>query len=165
MIAIAISCEPQLLIADEPTTALDVTVQAQIAELMHDLRDEMGLALIWITHDLGVVAGLADRVAVMYAGRLVEISDVTGLYDRPLHPYTIGLLDALPKIGEKAERLVSIPGLPPDLAEEPVHCPFAARCPHVLDRCRSELPPLIEAAPGREVACFYDVEVGEPRHG
>ena len=99
MIAIAVACNPQLVIADEPTTALDVTIQAQIVELMHDLRDELGLALIWITHDLGVVAGLADRVAVMYAGKLVEISDVGSLYTRPLHPYTIGLLDALPKMG------------------------------------------------------------------
>ena len=163
MIAIAIACEPQLVIADEPTTALDVTVQAQIAELMHDLRDELGLALIWITHDLGVVAGLADRVAVMYAGRLVEISDVNGIYERPQHPYTIGLLDALPKVGERVERLTSIPGLPPDLLEEPAHCPFAARCPYVFDRCVSEMPPLIEAAPGRYAACFYDVEAGEPR--
>lgn len=165
MIAIAISCDPQLVIADEPTTALDVTVQAQIVELMNDLRDELGLALIWITHDLGVVAGLADRVAVMYAGRLVEISDVGGLYQRPLHPYTIGLLDALPKMGDRADRLISIPGLPPDLLEEPTHCPFAARCPHVFDRCTAEVPPLIEPIPGRQVACFYDVEAGAPRDG
>ena len=164
MIAIAISCDPQLVIADEPTTALDVTVQAQIAELMHDLRDELGLALIWITHDLGVVAGLADRVAVMYAGRLVEISDVDSLYQQPFHPYTIGLLDALPKMGERAEHLTSIPGLPPDLLIEPTHCPFAARCPYVFDKCRSEVPPLFEPSPGRHVACFFDVEVGAPRH-
>ena len=165
MIAIAVSCDPKLVIADEPTTALDVTVQAQIAELMNDLRDELGLALIWITHDLGVVAGLADRVAVMYAGRLVEISDVHGLYQKPLHPYTIGLLDALPKMGNRAKRLVSIPGLPPDLLQEPTHCPFAARCPHVFDRCRREVPPLIEPIHRRQVACFYDVEAGEPRDG
>lgn len=165
MIAIAVSCDPQLVIADEPTTALDVTVQAQIVELMNDLRDELRLALIWITHDLGVVAGLADRVAVMYAGRLVEISDVGGLYQRPLHPYTIGLLDALPKMGDRADRLISIPGLPPDLLEEPTHCPFAVRCPHVFDRCTTEVPPLIEPIPGRQVACFYDVEAGAPRDG
>ena len=151
MIAIAVACNPQLVIADEPTTALDVTIQAQIVELMHDLRDELGLALIWITHDLGVVAGLADRVAVMYAGKLVEISDVGSLYTRPLHPYTIGLLDALPKMGDRADRLTSIPGLPPDLAEEPTRCPFADRCPHVFDRCRSEVPTLIEPVHGRHV--------------
>ena len=165
MIAIAIACDPQLVIADEPTTALDVTVQAQIAELMHGLRDELGLALIWITHDLGVVAGLADRVAVMYGGRLIEISDVESLYQRPFHPYTIGLLDALPKIGERVERLTSIPGLPPDLLVEPAHCPFAPRCPHAFDKCWSEVPPLIEPSPGRYVACIYDVEAGAPRHG
>ena len=164
MIAVAVACDPQLVIADEPTTALDVTIQAQIAELMHDLREELGLALIWITHDLGVVAGLADRVAVMYAGRLVEISDVASLYQRPLHPYTIGLLAALPKMGNRADRLISIPGLPPDLIDEPTHCPFAARCPHVFDRCISEVPPLFEPTRGRHVACFYDVEAGAPRH-
>ena len=164
MIAVAVACDPQLVIADEPTTALDVTIQAQIAELMHDLRDELGLALIWITHDLGVVAGLADRVAVMYAGQLVEISDVASLYQRPLHPYTIGLLDALPKMGNRADRLISIPGMPPDLIDEPTHCPFAARCPHVFDRCISEVPPLFEPTRGRHVACFYDVEAGAPRH-
>ena len=165
MIAIAVACEPQLVIADEPTTALDVTVQAQIAELMNELRDELGLALIWITHDLGVVAGLADRVAVMYAGRLVEISDVSSLYQQPLHPYTIGLLEALPKMGEQAERLTSIPGLPPDLLEEPAHCPFAARCPHAFEPCWKEMPPLFEPSQGRQVACFYDVEKGAPRLG
>ncbi len=165
MIAIAVACNPQLVIADEPTTALDVTIQAQIVELMHDLRDELGLALIWITHDLGVVAGLADRVAVMYAGKLVEISDVGSLYTRPLHPYTIGLLDALPKMGDRADRLTSIPGLPPDLTEEPTRCPFSDRCPHVFDRCRSEVPTLIEPVHGRHVACFYDIEAGTPRHG
>ena len=100
----------------------------------------------------------------MYAGRLVEISDVGSLYQQPLHPYTVGLLDALPKIGAKADRLTSIPGLPPDLTEEPTHCPFAARCPHVFDRCKREVPPLIEPVPGRQVACFFDVVAGEPRH-
>ena len=164
MIAVAVACDPQLVIADEPTTALDVTIQAQIAELMHDLRDELGLALIWITHDLGVVAGLADRVAVMYAGQLVEISDVASLYQRPLHPYTIGLLNALPKMGNRSDRLTSIPGMPPDLIDEPTHCPFAARCPYVFDRCISEVPPLFEPTRGRHVACFYDVEAGAPRH-
>lgn len=163
MIAIAVSCDPQLVIADEPTTALDVTVQAQIADLMGELRDELGLSLIWITHDLGVVAGLADRVAVMYAGRLVEISEVGGLYDRPLHPYTIGLLDALPKMGERADRLKSIPGLPPDLTVAPGHCPFAPRCEYAFERCWNEMPPVVEPSIERYVACFYDVEAGGPR--
>ncbi len=165
MIAIAIACEPLLVIADEPTTALDVTVQAQIADLMHELRDDLGLSLIWITHDLGVVAGIADRVAVMYAGRLVETAPVAEAYSAPLHPYTIGLLDALPKMGERVERLTSIPGLPPDVTHLQDNCPFAPRCPHAFDRCRREAPALVEPAPGRRVACFYDVTTGGPRDG
>ncbi len=163
MIAIAIACDPQLVIADEPTTALDVTVQAQIVDLMHDLRDSLGSALVWITHDLGVVAGIADRVAVMYAGTLVETAGVDELYRRPLHPYTIGLLGALPRIDSKNERLESIPGIPPDVMSAPSYCPFASRCSHAFDRCWSEVPALVEVTEGRHVACFYDVEVGAPR--
>ena len=164
MIAIAIACDPQLVIADEPTTALDVTVQAQIVDLMHRLRDQLELSVIWITHDLGVVAGLADRVAVMYGGTLVETGTVAGIYDRPLHPYTMGLLGALPKIGEHQDRLESIPGVPPDLTAELAQCPFAPRCPHVFEQCRAAVPPLIEPTPGRRLACYYDVEAGSPRH-
>jgi oligopeptide transport system ATP-binding protein len=164
MIAIAIACDPQLVIADEPTTALDVTVQAQIVDLMHELRDSLGLAIIWITHDLGVVAGIADRVAVMYAGTLVETAAVDDVYRRPLHPYSIGLLNALPRIDSRSDRLQSIPGLPPDAVIEHTHCPFANRCSHAFERCRTELPQLVEVQPGRRIACFFDVETGAPRH-
>ncbi len=163
MIAIAIACDPQLVIADEPTTALDVTVQAQIVDLMQDLRDRLGLALIWITHDLGVVAGIADRVAVMYSGTLVETAEVNELYDLPLHPYTIGLLGALPRIDSDNDRLISIPGLPPDATAPHTACPFAARCLHTFDRCRESVPPLVSMPGGRKVACYFDVQRGEPR--
>ena len=164
MIAIAIACKPKLVIADEPTTALDVTVQAQIVDLMNDLRDDLGLSLIWITHDLGVVAGLADRVAVMYSGQLVETSPVLGIYDQPQHPYTIGLLGALPKLGEQADRLESIPGIPPDATAPPTHCPFVTRCTYAFDRCHQEVPPLTESVTGRQVACFYDPVAGTVRN-
>ncbi len=163
MIAIAIACRPKLVIADEPTTALDVTVQAQIVDLMNDLRDDLGLSLIWITHDLGVVAGLADRVAVMYSGQLVETAPVLGLYDQPQHPYTIGLLGALPRLGEQSQRLESIPGIPPDATKPPTHCPFAARCSFAFDRCWQEVPPLSEPTLGRQSACFFDPVVGAVR--
>ena len=164
MIAIAICCEPSLLIADEPTTALDVTVQAQIVDLVRDLQEEFRLAVVWITHDLGVVAGLADRVAVMYAGRLVESSPVSPLYSHPLHPYTIGLLGAVPRLGARSERLASIPGMPPDLGAAPHHCSFAARCSHAFETCWAEVPHMRDPAPGRHVACFYDTEHGVPIH-
>jgi oligopeptide/dipeptide ABC transporter ATP-binding protein len=159
MIAIAISCEPRLLIADEPTTALDVTVQAQIVDLVRDLQAEFGLAVIWITHDLGVVAGLADRVAVMYAGRLVESAPVGDLYGAPLHPYSIGLLGAVPRLGARTETLASIPGMPPDLETYPSECAFAPRCAHAFEPCRAAVPPLRHPGPGRSVACFYEGEV------
>ena len=136
VIAIAISCTPKIIIADEPTTALDVTVQAQIVDLFRNLRDELGVAIIWITHDLGVVAGLAERVLVMYGGRPVEIALVDDLYENPLHPYTLGLLGALPRLDStESKRLVSIQGSPPDLLIPLVHCPFAWRCEYAFDRC------------------------------
>ena len=163
MIAIAIAAEPRLLIADEPTTALDVTVQAQIVDLVRELRASLGLSVIWITHDLGVVAGMADRVVVMYGGMCIETAPVDEFYAQPLHPYSQGLLGALPKIGESRETLDSIPGLPPDLMNAPKHCPFAWRCPHAFDRCWEEIPPAYEPHPGRRVACFFDVEKGVPR--
>jgi oligopeptide/dipeptide ABC transporter ATP-binding protein len=164
MVAIAISCMPKILIADEPTTALDVTVQAQIVELVTRLRGELNMAVIWITHDLGVVAGMADRVMVMYAGQVAERSYVPPLYDHPQHPYTIGLLGALPSlVDEENRRLVSIKGAPPDLLEEPTHCLFAFRCPFAFERCWAEIPPLITVAHRHKVACFYDVENGKPR--
>ena len=164
MIAIALACDPKVLIADEPTTALDVTIQAQILELVKRLRRELGMAIIWITHDLGVVAGLADRVMVMYAGFVVEKADVKSLYQRPLHPYTQGLLSTLPRLdGDRDERLLSISGQPPSLMAEPRSCPFAARCPHVFERCHRENPRLIEADTGHEVACWWDPERGVQR--
>jgi len=165
MIAIAIACEPEIVIADEPTTALDVTIQAQIVELFNHLQAEMGMAIIWITHDLGVVAGLADRVLVMYGGRVAEIGSVDDLYERPQHPYTMGLLGALPRLDTReSKRLVSITGNPPDLLIPLQHCPFAWRCEYVFDRCWEEVPQLYPAGLKQRAACFYDIERGRPRH-
>jgi oligopeptide transport system ATP-binding protein len=165
MIAIAIACGPQIVIADEPTTALDVTVQAQIVELFKQLRDAIGLSIIWITHDLGVVAGIADRVLVMYAGRPAEVALVDDLYEQPRHPYTVGLLGALPRVdAEESKRLVSIQGTPPDLLIPLEHCPFAWRCDHAFERCWAEIPPLETVGLRHQAACFYDLEAGRPRH-
>ncbi len=164
MIAIAISCIPDILIADEPTTALDVTIQAQIVELTRRLQRELGIAVIWITHDLGVVAGIADRVLVMYGGTGVEIAPVDALYETPGHPYTEGLLGAIPSIADRGEeRLVSIEGSPPDLFLEPKHCLFAWRCGYVFDRCWEESPPGVTISPGQVVKCFYDLRE-KPSH-
>ncbi len=164
VIAIAISCNPKIVIANEPTTALDVTVQAQIVELFQQLREELGIAVIWITHDLGVVAGTADRVLVMYAGRPAEVALVDDLYEDPQHPYTVGLLGALPRLDSHEERrLVSIRGTPPDLLLPLRHCPFAWRCDHAFDRCWQEIPPLQEVKAQHWSACFYDLEKGGPR--
>jgi oligopeptide/dipeptide ABC transporter ATP-binding protein len=164
VIAIAIACNPAIVIADEPTTALDVTIQAQIVELFNRLRTEMGVTVIWITHDLGVVAGLADRVLVMYGGRVAEVARVDDLYDNPRHPYTIGLLGALPRLdATEHKRLVSIEGVPPDLLIPLERCPFAPRCEYAFDRCWEEIPPLIEVGWKHRSACFYDLERGEPR--
>ena len=165
MIAVAIACNPKIVIADEPTTALDVTVQAQIVELTKRLQKELNIAVIWITHDLGVVAGIADRVLVMYAGCPVEIAPVDALYENPSHPYTIGLLGALPRLGQAdTKRLVSIEGTPPDLLQKPHHCQFAWRCPFVFDRCWQEIPQSREIEPGHFITCFYDVAKEEPRN-
>ncbi len=164
MIAIAIACGPDILVADEPTTALDVTIQNQIIELTKDLQKEMKMSVIWITHDLGVVAGIADRVMVMYAGRPVEGAPVDPLYETPRHPYTEGLLGAVPEAGSAGEkRLVSIGGAPPDLFEEIRHCSFAWRCPYVFDRCWREVPGRFPAGKGHYTHCFYDLEAGKPR--
>jgi len=161
MIAMALACQPTLLIADEPTTALDVTIQAQIVDLVKRLRDELGMALIWITHDLGVVAGLADRVIVMYAGSIMEEAPVDDLYERPQHPYTRALLRSLPRMDSRAgERLESIPGTPPDMLHPPRGCPFAPRCAHAQPRCHAERPPLFEVRPGHRVACWLDLDTG-----
>jgi oligopeptide transport system ATP-binding protein len=155
MIALALSCDPALLIADEPTTALDVTVQAQIVELIEELRARLGMAVIWISHNLGLVAGVVDKVAVMYGGHLVEQAPVDDLYADPLHPYTRGLLRAIPTLdGRGHGRLYAIEGMPPDLRRPPDDCPFAPRCPFVLPRCREALPPLDALRPGRLVRCF-----------
>jgi len=155
MIAMGLSCNPRILIADEPTTALDVTIQAQIVELVKRLRDELGMAVIWITHDLGVVAGLVDRVNVMYAGYIVETGPVKDIYARPRHPYTIGLLGSLPRLDESAhEKLRSIEGLPPDLISPPPGCPFAPRCDYVIDRCLEENPLLEPVGIDHDTACW-----------
>jgi len=155
MIAMGLSCNPQLLIADEPTTALDVTIQAQIVDLVRNLKEQIGMAIIWITHDLGVVAGLAERVIVMYAGHIVEEAEVHELYEEPHHPYTLGLLRSVPRLDMgKNKRLIPIDGLPPDLIDLPPGCPFAPRCQYRTDKCIEENPPLEATSPTRRVACW-----------
>ncbi len=159
MISMALACNPKLLIADEPTTALDVTIQAQILDLMRELKSKIGAAIVLITHDLGVVAEMAQRVVVMYAGRKVEEAGVGPLFKQPLHPYTRGLLNSVPRLGaslsgQDRQRLVEIPGLVPSLKGEMKHCAFAPRCAFASERCRREVPPLEEVRPGRYVACF-----------
>jgi peptide/nickel transport system ATP-binding protein len=157
MIAMALACDPKLLIADEPTTALDVTIQAGILDLMRDIRERLGTAIILITHNLGVVADIADRVIVMYAGRKVEEAPVRELYGQPQHPYTVGLLGAVPRPGAADEqgRLREIPGRVPSLAELPVGCAFAPRCPRADELTRSRVPELSEVRPQHLVACFH----------
>jgi peptide/nickel transport system ATP-binding protein len=153
MIAIALACDPKILIADEPTTALDVTIQAGILDLMRDIRDRLGTAIVLITHNLGVVADIADRVVVMYAGRKAEEAPVHELYAHPQHPYTIGLLGAIPRRG--VERLQEIPGLVPALSAPIAHCAFAPRCPRADDLSRTQVPELREIRPAHLVACFH----------
>jgi oligopeptide transport system ATP-binding protein len=158
MIAMALSCSPKLLIADEPTTAIDVTIQAQLLELMKQLTLDIGTALIVITHNLGVVARYADRVNVMYAGRIVEKGSAKEIYDDPRHPYTIGLLKSVPRLDQKVkEKLIPIEGLPPDLSDLPKGCSFRPRCFHVMERCREEMPNLTPVADGHYKACWIDV--------
>ncbi len=156
MIAMGLACNPQVLIADEPTTALDVTIQAQIVELVKSLKEQIGMAIIWITHDLGVVAGLAERVLVMYAGKIVEEAEVHELYADPHHPYTIGLLRSVPRLDMgKSKRLIPIEGLPPDLIDYPVGCPFAPRCEYRTEKCEKEAPSIEQVSPTRRVACWH----------
>ena len=162
MIAMMLACNPSLLIADEPTTALDVTIQAQIVELVMRMREMLGMAMIWITHDLGVVAGMADRVIVMYAGMIVEEGEVYALYERPRHPYTLALLAALPRADRRRSgQLLSIPGSPPNLLVKPHGCPFAPRCRFVLEHCRQDRPILREIERDHQIACWVDIPVGE----
>jgi peptide/nickel transport system ATP-binding protein len=153
MIAMALACDPQLLIADEPTTALDVTIQAQILHLLRRLREETGAAVVMITHDLGVVAETCDEVVVMYAGQVVETAPVAAIFRAPQHPYTVGLLGALPRIDRRAERLAVIPGTVPAPSDVPTGCRFAPRCPFRVDRC-AEPPPLVEVTPGQSSRCW-----------
>jgi len=154
MIAMALSCDPQVLIADEPTTALDVTIQAQILDLMLDLKEKTGTAIVLITHDLGVVAETTQRVVVMYAGRKVEEAPVEALFDNPLHPYTRGLMQAIPRLDVDTSRLQEIPGMVPLLTRPIVGCAFAARCSLATDGCRSAAPPVVDAGGGHTVACW-----------
>ena len=157
MIAMAIACRPKLLIADEPTTALDVTVQAQIMTLLNELKREFNTAIIMITHDLGVVAGICDKVLVMYAGRTMEYGNARDVFYQPAHPYSIGLLNAVPRLDAEGESLLTIPGNPPNLLRLPKGCPFQPRCPHAMEICNSA-PPLEAFAPGRLRACFKPQE-------
>jgi oligopeptide transport system ATP-binding protein len=164
MIAMALACVPQVLIADEPTTALDVTIQAQIVELVKRLQAELGMAVIWITHDLGVVARMAHRVVVMYGGLIVEEAPSKELFNNPSHPYTLGLIGSLPRLDTGSrERLVSIEGRPPVLMGEPKGCPFAPRCKFKIERCRKENPTLIPVEVNHWSACWVDVKTGRAR--
>jgi len=164
MIAMALSCIPSILIADEPTTALDVTIQAQIIELTKNLRDEMDMAVIWITHDLAVIAELADRIIVMYAGFIVEEADVFQLFSNPLHPYTLSLLKSIPRVDKHIDdRLATISGFPPNNLNLPPGCSFAPRCDYAVDRCWIEVPLLEGVGPEHRIACWVDVTTGRER--
>lgn len=164
MIAMALSCHPELLIADEPTTALDVTIQAQILDLLFDLREKLGMAVLLITHDLGVVAESADRVIVMYCGKILEEADVKTLFTDPKHPYTVGLLKSIPKVGEEVDRLYMIRGMVPNPLRMPKGCAFSDRCDQCMDKCREHMPALVERN-GARVRCFlYSDEVEGADH-
>jgi oligopeptide/dipeptide ABC transporter ATP-binding protein len=154
MIAMMLSCNPSLLIADEPTTAVDVTIQAQILDLMRDLRRKLGTSILLITHNLGVVAEMCDRVAVMYAGNIVEQAEIMTLFRSPKHPYTKALLAAVPKVGAKKRKLETIPGMVPSLITPPPGCKFNPRCPYVMDICRKEFPQMVEIGKGNSVRCY-----------
>ena len=162
--AIGMSCEPRLLIADEPTTSLDLTIQAQYLNLLRDLQREHGLALIFITHNLGIVAKMCDQLAVMYAGRLVESGPVSRIFNAPQHPYTKALLSSIPRMGDRDHRLTAIAGQPPDLSALPRGCAFAQRCPQAFDRCRAEAPPVFHPAPGQTARCWRVEESIEDAH-
>ncbi|PZX17658.1 peptide/nickel transport system ATP-binding protein/oligopeptide transport system ATP-binding protein [Palleronia aestuarii] len=164
MIAIALACDPDILIADEPTTALDVTIQAQILDLVHDLREKLGMAIVWITHDLGVIAGIADRVMVMYGGQVVEQAPVKELFARPRHPYTRALLKTIPSVrGARAPKLTVIEGQPPILGAAPEACSFRDRCPYRFAACDAANPPRFEVGPRHDAACFWNFDRDAPR--
>ena len=159
MIAIALSCGPELLLADEPTTALDVTIQAQVLEVIVNLSKELKTAIVLITHNLGIIARYADRVNVMYAGRIVESGPSEEIYRKPRHAYTLGLLESIPRLDSQAKRLIPIEGSPPDLLDLPPGCAFEPRCRFAIDRCRQEQPNLKELAPGHSAACWNSEEI------
>lgn len=159
MIAIALACRPKVLLADEPTTALDVTIQDQIIRLVQGLQDELGMGVVWVTHDLGVVAQLCDRVVVMYAGQIMETAEVIELFENSRHPYTHGLMESIPKGRSRQGQLIPIPGQPPNLLNLPPGCPFAPRCRHATDACRRERVPLREVAPEHHSACIRFEEI------
>jgi len=162
MIAMALASEPKLLVADEPTTALDVTIQAQILELLHDLKQRLGMAILLITHNLGIVGDMADRVAVMYAGQIVELAPAKDLLRRPLHPYTKALMNAVPKLAGDADRLSAIPGNVPRIGNFPPGCRFAPRCPIAKSECSEKIPELVEVEPGRWVRCPFWQQTTKP---
>ncbi len=164
MIAMGLSCNPQLLIADEPTTALDVTIQAQIIDLVKDLRNKIGMSVLWITHDLGIIAGLVDRVIVMYGGQIMEEALVKDLYRNPSHPYTLGLLRSIPRLDQvRKEKLIPIDGLPPDMLNPPAGCPFEPRCTYRIEKCAQEKPPLEPVEREHRVACWVDVHEAQQK--
>jgi oligopeptide/dipeptide ABC transporter ATP-binding protein len=156
--AIALSCQPRLLIADEPTTSLDVTIQAQYMELLREIQERFQISIIFITHDFGIVAATAHRVAVMYAGKIVEMGTTEEIFDSPAHPYTEALLRCVPRSDRLEGRLVDIPGQPPDLASLPSGCSFAPRCPKAMDRCWEAYPPEVEVSPGHVTKCWLAVQ-------
>ena len=165
MIAMAMACNPEILVADEPTTALDVTIQAQLIRLVKKLRDDLGMSIIWITHDLGIIAGLTQRVIVMYAGYVIEEAPVTELYSHPSHPYTQGLLGSLPRLNTmERRRLTAIPGLPPLLLQKPTGCPFEPRCAFRMQRCQKEFPQTCDLGHGHRVACWLSFKEGAVCH-
>ena len=161
MIAMALSCKPQLLIADEPTTALDPTIQEQILELIRDLHQKTGMSVMYITHDLGVIAETCHRVVVMYAGMVQEIAEVHDLFHHPLHPYTMGLMKAMPKLGDKKERLYDIKGIVPHITDMPDGCRFAPRCPYATEKCQAQCPDIVDAVDGHMVRCYRYAEIEE----
>ena len=162
VIAMALACNPKLIIADEPTTALDVTIQAQVLELMKELKEKYNTSILLITHDLGVVAEICDYVAIMYAGTSIEYADVERLYNNPLHPYTVGLFNSIPSLDEDVEKLMVIPGTPPNPSDLPTGCRFHPRCSHCMEKCKKSFPKPVEVEKGHFVSCFlYDKETGE----